>query len=291
LAAVQSMTAFARQETSLPWGCVSWEIRSVNHRYLEVQLRLPDTLRQLEMPARDLLRERLGRGKVDCSLRLQTSGTSSGPIVVNDTLVRQLNAACAQVDALSSGGLRRPSTLDVLSWPGVMAESALDLDQLATAAMDSFASTIEELVAMRSREGASLAEFIEQRLASIELEIASVRRVLPGILLAQQQKLRDRLAELSIELDPSRLEQEAVLLAAKADVTEELDRIQAHLKETRHSLAKGGACGRRLDFLMQEFNREANTLSSKSIAAETTRVAVELKVLIEQMREQVQNIE
>jgi len=291
LPAVQSMTAFARHEATLQWGCVSWEIRSVNHRYLEVQLRLPDTLRQLEMPARELLRERLGRGKVDCSLRLQASETSSGPIIVNDTLVRQLNAACAQVDALSSGGLRRPTTLDVLRWPGVMAESGLDLDQLANASMDSLAQTIEELVSMRSREGASLAEFIEQRLAFIEREVASVRLLLPGILAAQRQKLCDRLADLGTELDPGRLEQEAVLLAAKADVTEELDRIQAHLKETRHSLAKGGACGRRLDFLMQEFNREANTLSSKSIAAETTRVAVELKVLIEQMREQVQNIE
>lgn len=284
------MTAFARREASFAWGTLSWEIRSVNHRYLEAQLRLPETLRQVEMPARELLRERLSRGKVDCILRLQAGEAGTGPIAINEELVQSLNAACARLDALA-GGLPRPGALDLLRWPGVIAESHPDEDEIARGALALFRETLGELVAMRSREGASLAAFIEQRLASIESIVASIRAVLPAILAAQKQKLVDRLAELSVEADPARLEQEIALLAARSDVAEELDRLQSHVAEARHSLSGGAACGRRLDFLMQEFNREANTLSSKSASAETTRSAVELKVLIEQMREQVQNIE
>jgi len=284
------MTAFARREASFAWGTLSWEIRSVNHRYLEAQLRLPETLRQVEMPARELLRERLSRGKVDCILRLQAGEAGTGPIAINEELVQSLNAACARLDALA-GGLPRPGALDLLRWPGVIAESHPDEDEIARGALALFRETLGELVAMRAREGASLAAFIEQRLASIESIVASIRAVLPAILAAQKQKLVDRLAELSVEADPARLEQEIALLAARSDVAEELDRLQSHVAEARHSLSGGAACGRRLDFLMQEFNREANTLSSKSASAETTRSAVELKVLIEQMREQVQNIE
>ena len=287
---VQSMTAFARREASFAWGTLSWEIRSVNHRYLEAQLRLPETLRQVEMPARELLRERLARGKVDCILRLQAGPSATGPIAINDDLVRSLHEACARVDALT-GGLGRPGVLDLLRWPGVIAESHPDEDEIARSALAVFRQALDELIAMRAREGASLASAIEQRLAGIETIVASVRAVLPGILAAQKQKLVDRLAELRVEVEPGRLEQEIALLAARSDVAEELDRLQSHVAEARHSLAAGAACGRRLDFLMQEFNREANTLSSKSASAETTRSAVELKVLVEQMREQVQNIE
>ena len=290
LPSVQSMTAFARREASFAWGTLSWEIRSVNHRYLEAQLRLPETLRQVEMPARELLRERLARGKVDCILRLQAGPSATGPIAINDDLVRSLHEACARVDALT-GGLGRPGVLDLLRWPGVIAESHPDEDEIARSALAVFRQALDELIAMRAREGASLASAIEQRLAGIETIVASVRAVLPEILAAQKQKLVDRLAELRVEVEPGRLEQEIALLAARSDVAEELDRLQSHVAEARHSLAAGAACGRRLDFLMQEFNREANTLSSKSASAETTRSAVELKVLVEQMREQVQNIE
>jgi len=284
------MTAFARREASFAWGTLSWEIRSVNHRYLEAQLRLPETLRQVEMPARELLRERLSRGKVDCILRLQAGEAGTGPIAINEELVQSLNAACARLDALA-GGLPRPGALDLLRWPGVIAESHPDEDEIARGALALFRETLGELVAMRAREGASLAAFIEQRLASIESIVASIRAVLPAILAAQKQKLVDRLAELSVEADPARLEQEIALLAARSDVAEELDRLQSHVAEARHSLSGGAACGRRLDFLMQEFNREANTLGSKSVDARTSKAAVELKVLIEQLREQVQNLE
>ena len=191
---VQSMTAFARREASFAWGTLSWEIRSVNHRYLEAQLRLPETLRQVEMPARELLRERLARGKVDCILRLQAEQSATGPIAINEDLVRSLHEACTRVESLA-GGLGRPGVLDLLRWPGVIAESHPDEDEIARSALAVFRQALDELVAMRSREGASLAASIEQRLAGIESIVASVRAVLPDILAAQKQKLVDRLAE------------------------------------------------------------------------------------------------
>jgi uncharacterized protein (TIGR00255 family) len=178
LPSVQSMTAFARREASFAWGTLSWEIRSVNHRYLEAQLRLPETLRQVEMPARELLRERLARGKVDCILRLQAGPSATGPIAINDDLVRSLHEACARVDALA-GGLGRPGVLDLLRWPGVIAESHPDEDEIARSALAVFRQALDELIAMRAREGASLASAIEQRLAGIETIVASVRAVLP----------------------------------------------------------------------------------------------------------------
>jgi uncharacterized protein (TIGR00255 family) len=290
LPSVQSMTAFARREACHPWGSLSWEIRSVNHRYLEAQLRLPEAARHLEMPARELLREKLVRGKLDCTLRLQTASTAAGPIAIDDALVRSLDKACLHVEALT-GGLARPGALELLRWPGVIAESHPDVDEVARAALALLRETLDELVAMRAREGANLAEFIAKRLDAIDSIADTVRRALPELLAAQQQKLAARVAELCAEVDPQRLEQEIALLAARSDVAEELDRLASHVAEARRSLAGGAACGRRLDFLMQEFNREANTLSSKSMAADTTRSAVELKVLIEQIREQVQNIE
>jgi uncharacterized protein (TIGR00255 family) len=290
LPSVQSMTAFAHREACYAWGSLSWEIRSVNHRYLEAQLRLPEALRHLEMPARELLRERLARGKLDCTLRLQAGQAGAGPIPIDEELVRSLHGACLRLDSLT-GGLPRPGALELLRWPGVIAESHPDEDEIARAALGLFRETLEELVAMRSREGAKLAEFVAQRLAAIESIAGAVRHGLPAILSAQRQRLADRAAELCAEVDAARLEQEIALLAARSDVAEELDRLAAHVTEARRSLALGAACGRRLDFLMQEFNREANTLSSKSLSADTTRSAVELKVLIEQIREQVQNIE
>lgn len=287
---VQSMTAFARRETSCRWGSLSWEIRSVNHRYLETQLRLPEAARHLEMPAREMLRDRVSRGKIDCTLRLQTGAGGAGSIAIDEELLGSLHQACLRVASLS-GAAQLPGALELLRWPGVIAESQPDEHELSRTALELFRETLDELVSMRAREGAHLARFVSQRLDAIADVVGTVREALPGMLVAQKQKLADRVAELGVDVDPARLEQEIALLAARSDVAEELDRLCAHVAEARRSLAGGVACGRRLDFLMQEFNREANTLSSKSISAETTRAAVELKVLIEQIREQVQNIE
>jgi uncharacterized protein (TIGR00255 family) len=285
------MTGFARAEAVHPWGTLSCEIRSVNHRYLELQLRVPEALRHAEHASRELLRERLGRGKVDCSLRLQDSaGAAGGVLRVDEDRLAQLLAACARIDTVAPG-LARPTTLEMLAWPGVLAEEAPDADTTAGAMLALVERTARELVEAREREGARLGALLTQRLSGIEELVATVRQRLPELIAGHRDRLAQRVAELAVQAEPERLAQEIALLAARGDVAEELDRLTVHVGETRRSLAAGGACGRRLDFLMQEFNREANTLSSKSVAAETTQAAVDMKVLIEQMREQVQNIE
>ena len=290
MSAIHSMTAFARSEANLAWGSLAWEVRSVNHRYLETQLRLPDTLRHVETAARERLRERLARGKVDCSLRLHLEEQAGSRLLLDENLVRSLHEACNRVAELGNG-LAAANTLDVLRWPGVVAQAAPDMEEVSTEAIALLGRVLAELEEMRPREGQRLAEFLEQRLAQIETIVASLRQAMPEIIAAQRQRLAERVAEMNISIDPGRLEQEIVLLAAKRDIAEWLYRLDAHGGDTLGSLRQGGACGRRLDFLMQEFNREANTLSSKSIATTTTQAAIELKVLIEQMREQVQNIE
>lgn len=285
----RSMTAFARQEQVLDTGTLSWEIRSVNQRYLDPHLRLPDQFRALEPKLRDQLRNNLTRGKVECHLRWHPAQQDSN-MQVNTDLVQQLNAAADQVNAIV-GPTRQYSALEVLQWPGVLAEQSVDLAELQQAALGLFKQSLKELIDHREREGQALKDLVEQRLDAILNIVAKVQEQLPGILESQRQNLRDKLEELTAELEPQRLEQEMVLLANKADVAEELDRLTTHVKEVRRTLGQKQAIGRRLDFLMQELNREANTLSSKSIVAETTLSAVELKVLIEQMREQIQNIE
>ncbi len=287
---IHSMTAFARSEATLGWGSLTWEIRSVNHRYLETQLRLPDTLRHVETAARELLRERLARGKVDCSLRLQLEDPAGTRLLLDEDLVRRLHEACSRVTGLSTG-LAPANALDVLRWPGVVAQATPDMEEVSAEALALLQRVLVELEEMRAREGQRLAEFLEQRLVQIDTIVATLRQAMPEIIASQRQRLAERVADLGTSIDAGRLEQEIVLLAAKADIAEELDRLEAHVGETHRSLRQGGACGRRLDFLMQEFNREANTLSSKSITTSTTQAAIELKVLIEQMREQVQNIE
>ncbi|ARN76345.1 YicC/YloC family endoribonuclease [Oceanicoccus sagamiensis] len=288
---IRSMTSFARQASQHDWGSLVWEIRSVNHRYLEPSFKLPESMRRLENELREKLRKSLSRGKVECSLRVQfQAGGSSGQLSVNKELLAQLISAGETVQQQ----LRDPAALNplqLLQWPGIMSEPETDSDLLCEQALALFVVTLEQLVESREREGAALKQFIEQRLDTIGHINGAVKQQLPDILQAQRQKLQERLEELKAELNPDRLEQEMVILAQKADVDEELDRLDAHLIEVRRVLTKGGACGRRLDFLMQELNREANTLSSKSIVTDTTQAAVELKVLIEQMREQIQNIE
>ncbi len=288
---IQSMTGFARAEAVHPWGSLACEIRSVNHRYLELQLRVPESLRHAEHVAREMLRERLGRGKVDCSIRFQPAVRGEGASLrLDEGRLSQLASACAHIEALTPG-LARPTALEILAWPGILAEESPDADTTAAAMLALVDSTASELVLAREREGARLAALLEQRLAGVEALVGVVRQRLPELVAAHRERLAQRLAELSVQVDPERLGQEIALLAARGDVAEELDRLTVHVGETRRSLVAGGACGRRLDFVMQEFNREANTLSSKSVAAETTQAAVDMKVLIEQMREQVQNIE
>lgn len=287
----RSMTGFARREAKLPWGTLVWEIRSVNHRYLEPSFRLPEDFREIEPHLRDAMRKALQRGKVEASLSVQWEQEGESEMGVNLAKVAQLTKATQQINGLLGISAAQVNALDILRWPGVLQKQELDREALHKAALELFDLAIEGLIEHRSREGAELQQLIINRLDSVSVQVADVRARMPEILAAQREKLQTKLAALQVELDPERLEQEIVLLAQKADVDEELDRLDTHVLEVKRSLKQTDSLGRRLDFLMQELNREANTLSSKSIVSETTQAAVELKVLIEQMREQVQNIE
>ncbi|RHW20690.1 YicC/YloC family endoribonuclease [Pseudomonas jilinensis] len=287
---VYSMTAFSRRESSTEQGNLAWEMRSVNHRYLEASLRLPEAFRELEGPLRERLRKQLGRGKVECTLRFNPQETSSSELSLNQPLLDQLIRVSQQL----AGQLNNPAPinpLELLAWPGVLAGSEQDQSNLVKQAERLFNEALEELKVQRAREGAELRKLIEERLDAISDRVASLREMMPTLLSAHRQKLIDRFNEARLELDGTRVEQELVLLAQKIDVAEELDRLATHVSETRRVLDDKGAIGRRLDFLMQEFNREANTLGSKAIDSRSTQAAVDLKVFIEQMREQVQNIE
>lgn len=287
----RSMTGFARREAKLPWGTLVWEIRSVNHRYLEPSFRLPEDFREIEPHLRDAMRKTLQRGKVEASLSVQWEQEGESEMGVNLAKVAQLTKATQQINGLLGISAAQVNALDILRWPGVLQKQELDREALHKAALELFDLAIEGLIEHRSREGAELQQLIINRLDSVSVQVADVRARMPEILTAQREKLQTKLATLQVELDPERLEQEIVLLAQKADVDEELDRLDTHVIEVKRSLKQTDSLGRRLDFLMQELNREANTLSSKSIVSETTQAAVELKVLIEQMREQIQNIE
>ncbi len=284
-----SMTAFARAHAKYGRGSLSWEMRSINHRYLDIGFRLPDTLRHLEVPLRERTRTFIQRGKVDGILHLELDNTM-GEITVNVALAQQyVNAG-----ELISGLLSRPAPLqpmDILSKPGVIADTPIDSDLIAEAALNLYDQAMLQLIENRAREGAKLADLVRQRLTQITGEITSVKENLPQLLAAQRQRLIDKLAEFTDCLDKERLEQELVYLAQKADVDEELDRLSVHIEEIYRVLQSAKPIGRRLDFLLQELNREANTLSSKSFSSATTHSAVEVKVLIEQMREQIQNLE
>jgi uncharacterized protein (TIGR00255 family) len=285
-----SMTAFARQTGEFAWGSLVWEIRSVNHRYLEPSFKLPEALRMLEGELREQLRTHVARGKIECSLRLVQNATANSQIAINIPLLEQIIAASACVqERLPQAAALNP--LELLAWPGVLQQAETDCDAISQAAAELFKSAVRQLVESRAREGAALRQFIAAQLDAVAAIIQATRQQMPQILLAQRQRLEARLSDLAGELNQDRIEQEIVMLAQKSDVEEELDRLQTHIKEAQRALQQREPCGRRLDFLMQEFNREANTLSSKSLTAEITLNAVQLKVLIEQMREQVQNIE
>ena len=286
---VHSMTAFARVERAGSQGTLSWELRSVNHRYLEPHLRLPEALRDLEGAVREGLRQGLSRGKVECTLRL-CEESSGKPLQVDRERAAQLVAAAETV----AGLINQPAPLnplEVLAWPGVLVADAADPQALNAEALALFDEALAELKAGRQREGQELARLIDERLEAMTHEVATLRALVPQMLAAQRQRILDRFADMQADLEPQRLEQEMVLLAQKSDVAEELDRLSTHVTEVRRVLKSSGAAGRRLDFLMQELNREANTLGSKAFDPRSTQAAVNLKVLIEQMREQVQNIE
>jgi len=286
----RSMTAFARYEEQTDLGILSWEIRSVNHRYLEVGFRLEESFRPLEMAMRKLISETLGRGKVEVTLRYKSPEQQQENIEINQTLAERVIQQYQYLASLSDS----PAALDlmkVMQWPGVIETRSLDQEALSEWVLASLKKALLDLVATREREGAALQKMIEQRCQQIHEIADQVRNRMPEILENQRQKLQEKVQELGVSPDPERLEQEIILLAQKSDVAEELDRLQSHVKEVELVLQRNEPIGRRLDFLMQELNREANTLGSKSIDTDTTRFSVDLKVLIEQMREQIQNIE
>lgn len=286
---IRSMTAYARREIKGEWGSASWELRSVNQRYLETYFRMPEQFRSLEPVVRERIRQRLTRGKVECNLRFEPDPRARTSLMLNEELAKQLVQAANWVKRQSDEGEINP--VDILRWPGVMAAEEQDLDAIAAEILSALDGTLDDFVVARETEGQALKSLIEQRLDAVSHEVAKVRAQLPDVIKWQRERLVTKLEEAQVQLENNRLEQELVLMAQRLDVAEELDRLDAHVKETYNILKKKEAVGRRLDFMMQEFNRESNTLASKSINADITNSAIELKVLIEQMREQIQNIE
>lgn len=285
---IRSMTAFAGSERITPWGTLGCELRSVNHRFLEVGVRVPDELRALEPQLRERVAARISRGKLDLALRLRAP-ESAQALVVNDALVEQLGALAQRLDA-KFPQLRVEFT-DLLQLPGVLQGQVVDPVALQAQAVELLDEVVSEFVAAREREGGKLATAISERVDAIERIAAEVRTLIPAIREGQRAKLAARLADLPHPVDPGRAEQELVLWLQKLDVDEELDRLSSHIGEIRRVLRQAEPVGRRLDFLLQEFNREANTLGSKSVDSRTSNAAVDLKVLIDQIREQVQNLE
>lgn len=286
---IRSMTAYARREIKGEWGSAAWELRSVNQRYLETYIRLPEQFRSLEPVIRERIRARLTRGKVECNLRFDLDPSAQSSLILNEKLAKQLVEAANWVKMQSDEGEINP--IDVLRWPGVMSAQEQDLDAISADLMQALDGALDDFIAARESEGTALKTLIEQRLDGVLAEVAKVRAQMPNVMQWQRERLVSKLEEAQVQLENTRLEQELVLMAQRIDVAEELDRLEAHVKETHNILKKKEAVGRRLDFMMQEFNRESNTLASKSINAEVTTSAIELKVLIEQMREQIQNIE
>ena len=284
------MTAFVQHESQSEQSRVVWEIRSVNHRYLEISMRLPEELRSAEMMFRETIKASLSRGRIDAVLRYQSAESSANSPELNLDTINQLMAWSRTVQSTVpvAGEL---SIADILKWPGVLTPERIDEDQLSVAAKDALANALSALASQRQREGRQLAVVINAKLEAARDIVIGVQGRVPELEQYARQRLNERVSEFAEQLEPGRFEQELVLLLAKSDIVEEIDRLQLHLAEVANILNGSGPVGRRLDFLMQELNREANTLVSKSNHPETTTAAVDLKVLIEQMREQIQNIE
>ena len=286
---IASMTGFARREVTGSFGTLACELRSVNHRYLEPGFRLPEELRPLEAELRQLLGKQLKRGKIDCTVHLRGAQAAERELRIDAAALGRVAAAVGHVSRALPGATI--DAVEVLRWPGVVEAATQDSEVLLGAGRTLFQQTLDDLSAMRGREGKRLGELIEQRCAALATQVGQVRARLPEIQARVRTRLNERVAELLATIDRDRVEQEIVLQLQRLDVAEELDRLTGHIEETRRVMGGGEAAGRRLDFLMQELNREANTLASKSQDLDTTRITVDMKVLIEQMREQVQNIE
>ena len=287
---LNSMTGFARETAETPFGTLTCELRAVNHRFLDVQFRMPDELRAKEIELRATIGEVLKRGKVECSLHIRRGGTGTTELALNDALVGQIAARAGEIAALLPEA-SAPNPVDVLRWPGVVAEPEIATEPLYDAAAALVGKALDALVAMRASEGERIGQLIESRLDEVVRIASAVRVRMPEVLTAVRARQQERIDKLDVDADPARLETELALIAQKLDVDEEIDRLDSHVSEVRSALAANEPVGRRLDFLMQELNREANTLGSKSADSETTKAAVDLKVLIEQMREQIQNVE
>jgi len=286
----KSMTAFARTQASEEFGSIVCELRSVNHRFLEVHMRLPDELRAQEVRLRETISKRLKRGKLECNVRLQLQDKKAGAISIN----KDQAAAIIDANHVINDMLHQPSEvnpMEILAWPGVVEESSVDLKPVITAFETLLSQALDELIDNREREGNRLADLLQMRCDAMQEIVNAVRENMPKIHQRYREKLLGKLDGLKIEIDHDRMEQELLHLVQKMDVEEELDRLDCHLLEMKDILSRDEAVGRRLDFLMQELNREANTLGSKSADISSTNASVELKVLIEQMREQIQNIE
>jgi uncharacterized protein (TIGR00255 family) len=287
---IRSMTGFARRERQGPWGTLVCELRTVNHRYLETSLRLPEELKTLDNEVRQAIAGALRRGKVDANLYLKSAAGSQRSLELDSQLLDELVARVEQV----RGQLKYPapvSPIELLRWPGVVREAEVDIKPVLMAALELVQEALNELNETRLREGQRIRELLLARCTTMRTQVLAVRARLPEVSRRMRDRIVERISQLGTTPDPERLEQELVLYAHKMDVDEELDRLGAHLEEVTSVLGSGEPAGRRLDFLMQELNREANTLSSKSQDSETTRAAVDMKVAIEQMREQVQNVE
>jgi len=282
------MTAFARCSDQDTWGMATWEIRIVNHRYLDCALKMPDAFRSLEANIRLQLQQQLHRGRVECMLRFNHGDQGGLNLSLNTVLVKKLLEVVSEVKSYLPMSTVDP--MKILSWPHVLQAAEEDLTAAQEVILQLFEKTLVELIATREREGMVLSRLIKDRLQEMLIIISRVKNKIPQVLVDQRLRVIKRLEEALVSLDKSRLEQEMVYFVQKVDITEEIDRLEAHIQEVVRVLDSGGAAGKRLDFLMQELNREANTLASKSVDIEITQSAVELKVLIEQMREQVQNI-
>lgn len=283
------MTAFSRIEIKGDWGNAVWEIRSVNQRFLETYFRLPEQFRGIEPVLRERFRKQLNRGKVECNLRFNANPANKSELALNEKLALQLIQHANWVNEQTLNSQVNP--LEVMRWPGVMEAPESDMSAIQAELLAAFDQALKDFIAARASEGENLKAMIEQRLDAIASEADRVAEHMPDVIAWQRNRIIEKFTDAKIDLDSGRVEQELVLLAQKMDVAEELDRLNSHVTETKKILKKGGAQGRRLDFMMQEFNREANTLGSKSINTDITASAVELKVLIEQMREQIANIE
>jgi len=287
---IRSMTGYARAEAQKSWGRLSWELRSVNHRYLDLQFKMPEEFRALENELRALAGARLARGKVECGLRYIRETQADEKLNLDLGRVRQLREAMDAI-AHECGPLVSADPIRILSFPGVLSQEQADFAPMLAEARRLFDAALEDFSQTRGREGERLAHYFADRTVALTELVARVRERHPQVRDLWLQKLRGRCAELGVEIEPQRLAQEMALAAQRLDVEEEMSRLLSHLEEVKQACVRGESVGRRLDFLMQELNREANTLSSKSQDAEITRCAVEMKVIIEQMREQVQNIE